>query len=253
MSKKIRQVTKFAVAAIVLFAVVVSLALKPMGVVPAAHAQSSLPSAEMLNAAAARQLIRFGFGPDAIAAAGGSSTGALAAALAGAQQEDLLALSALEADCEQAAQDVAELKAAIWRGGASTEQLSALQSAESELASRQPAVDQAEAALRGEMREFFVSALGAGNVILMERFNANRDRGVPDAMKALDLSDSQWLTLEAACVKSLRGLSLTTEESTLLAQGQSHATTVLVASRLQLNGPALQTCFHDLLTGSIGQ
>ena len=217
----------------------------PPQTIPSASAQIQQTSVEFDSA---MTIGRLGYSAVSIAAGGGVAGDATAAIANLAELDTELAnLANLQSLRDFSAQGVAEIRESIWRGGASPARLSALSSAESELSTRQAAVDQAENSLRADVEEFLEYRLGASDMTVMARFHANRDRRVPENFKALDLSDSEWSTLESACVKSSRGLSLTGAESSILSQCQSDQLAILVASRLAANLVSIKAVFDAAL------
>lgn len=185
-------------------------------------------------------LIRAGYQPDALAAGGGSNEVAAAVLHHLADHQNALnALSVMKDQRDAKAEMVAHINAQLWRGGSSPERLAELQVASSQLAVRRAEYDQKNAQLQTAVDEFLTNSVGADGVAVSDRFRLNRDRRVPDAFKALDLDDEAWSTLESAYIKLSHNYSMSGDEASLLAQCENHPLSILVASRLASNAPAI--------------
>lgn len=217
----------------------------PPQTIPSASAQIQQTSVEFDSA---MTIGRLGYSAVSIAAGGGVAGDATAAIANLAELDTELGnLANLQSLRDFSAQGVAEIRESIWRGGASVAQLSVLTAAESELAIHQAALDQAEGGLCAHLDAFLENALGASGTATMGRVHANRERRVPDHFKALELDDTDWHLLEAACVKSSRNIPLTADESSILTQCQSDPQSILVASRLATNLSPIESVFDAAL------
>lgn len=208
-----------------------------------ARAQSSEPGA----AAPLSRLRELGFSPASLAGAGGTvGVSQSAVSYLNGVDAELDVVAALKANHSTATIAYDQARMALRASGASSESVTAFEQAQSTLAITQSALAAAESDLRADVLEAITSQIGAAGVVICQRMIANRHRRVPEHFKALALTESQWKTLEIACLKAADEQPLRDEEAGLLSQCQNDPTAILVASRIQNNAPLIEAYFNQL-------